>query len=664
MSEIRRLMDDQDDADIQGIFNAYFDTEQPSPGFDERLMRLVLQEVQAVYGTAPAAPVVAPRPAPRFGAIERLRRWLKALSPGQSLALAGAAAVALFLLVLVLSQLAPRPLTAPAVARGGEVTVLHRQDNTYRTYQDGELFRVGKGDQILTTGGAATVYLFPSQTAEIARDAHVIIDELNAVMDATQVELLVLRGRVDNVIDETLTEGDRYVVTSSVITAAAVGTEFSFEAISPTEVIVITRRGAVEVRREEQTVIVEAGQQVVALNNAPLTVLPGEERPDLPALLVISPDAAGIPVYAEPNVQSRLIGYATGNMLLRVLTTDSMREWYQVCCVAGQVGWLRIDAVPAPPPQEPESNAPPGNRSERERSGNGVVSAPFIWDEPYVAIAFPQPTPTILEAPSPSPTAATSPTAGATPLATSTTAPTQDGTTSVAPVAPTATSTSTSTFTPTPTNTPTDTPTNTLTNTATNTATSVPSTVRPTDRPTDPSPGGQQEPTLEPTPTDTPTPTPTDTPTFTPSPTDTPTPTNTPTFTPSPTDTPTPTNTPTFTPSPTFTTTPTFTPSPTIPGIIQPTDPTQPPEPTPTNTPVPTPTPTFTPTPTPTFTPTNTPVPTPTSTPTPTSAPPTPTPSPTQNPLTPAPKTPITRPSPTPPPPASFNGWERLPTLT
>lgn len=75
------------------------------------------------------------------------------------------------------------------------------------------------------------------------------------------------------------------------------GTEFSFEAISPTEVIVITRRGAVEVSRKDQSVIVEVGQQAVALNNAPLTVLPGAERPDLPTLLVISPDATGIPVY-------------------------------------------------------------------------------------------------------------------------------------------------------------------------------------------------------------------------------------------------------------------------------------------------------------------------------------------------------------------------------
>lgn len=113
MTEIRRLMDDQDDADIQGIFNAYFDTEQPSPGLDERLIRLVLQEVQAVYGTAPAAPVVTPCPAPRVGYLERLRSWLKALSPGQSLALAGAGAIALLLLVLVLSQLAPQPFTCP-----------------------------------------------------------------------------------------------------------------------------------------------------------------------------------------------------------------------------------------------------------------------------------------------------------------------------------------------------------------------------------------------------------------------------------------------------------------------------------------------------------------------------------------------------------------------
>ncbi|MFO7630948.1 MAG: hypothetical protein R6W76_00330, partial [Caldilinea sp.] len=368
MNELRSLMDDHDDEDIRGVFDAYFDKQQPSPALDERLTRLVLREVQAVYAPELTPPPVAERRARRrFGQGERIRRWLRDLSPQQSLAMVGAGAFALLLAVFALSQIAPRPLTSAVTVTGGEVTILHQRNNTYRTYDDGDIFRVGKGDQVLTAGGTAIVDLFPLQTAEIEPDSHVVITQLDAMLESTQVELLVMRGRVNSIIDETLTDGDRYVVTSSVIEASVIGTEFSFETISTTEVVVVTKQGAVEVARKDQTVLVEAGQQVATLDGAPLVVEPSQNRLDRPSLLVVAPGDPGIPVYAEPDGQSSIIGFAAENMLLQVLSDDSSGEWYQICCVDGQTGWLRVGSIP-PVTVEPADAVEPDANGESSQS--------------------------------------------------------------------------------------------------------------------------------------------------------------------------------------------------------------------------------------------------------------------------------------------------------
>ncbi|MFN3334497.1 MAG: hypothetical protein ACK47M_18495, partial [Caldilinea sp.] len=377
MSELKGLMDDFNDEDIRAAFNTYLATPQPSPGFEERLNRLILDEVQRVYAPAAAMPMPA-APAQRAAHpadfVERIRVWLRNLSPRQTLVLAGAGAIVALLAVFFVSQLVPQPLTAPATVAGGDVTILHRQNSIYRTYQDGDTFRVGNGDQILTADGTIFIQLFPLQTAEVAPHSHVVINQLDAVLDSTQVELLVKRGRVNNIIDEVLTAGDRYVVTSSLVHASAVGTEFSFEALSPSEVIVITRKGAVEVSRENEVVIVEAGQQVTTFAGAPLIVQPSQERSERPTLLVIAPGTPGIPIYTAPNAESSVVGYAEDNMLLQILNWDASREWYQVCCVGDQVGWLRVDSVTPAEPESEIENETAGNGSSTGRNAPGVTA--------------------------------------------------------------------------------------------------------------------------------------------------------------------------------------------------------------------------------------------------------------------------------------------------
>lgn len=613
MSDLRSWLDDRDEAEIQKLFDAFSETDKPSTELDDRLARLVLNEVRTVFAGATvdiaSAPLIPTLPQPTL--VERLRRWLSNLQPGQSLALAGAGALAVILLFFGLSRITPRPMLATATVTGGEVTVLQQRTNTYRTYFDGDLFNLGEGDQVITAGGTATVQLFPRQTAIIDPDSHVIVAQLAAEVATTQVELLVTRGRVNNLIDEELTGDDRYLVTSSVVEAAVTGTEFSFETVSPAEVVVQTKRGAVQVTQAEQSVVVAEGEQVATLAGAPLIVEPSRDHPDRPTLLVIAPGAPGIPVFAEPNEQARQIGFAADNTLLRVLGEDESGAWYQICCVEQQAGWLKVDAVPASV-AEPERTA--SDASAEARSQSDVVAASIAATETPTPTAAPTETATEIPTEIPTGTPTVAPTASATPTATPTASPTATATASPTPtVSPVASPTATITRTPLPT--ATITPVASTTPTASPTATRTP-TAQPTDEEKRATATVTSAPPAIPTHTATPVVAPTTRPTVAPPPTSTATsPPQIVTLTPTPdlSGQATATELPTLVLKPTLITLPTATPT------TAPVDTPRPTSPPPTDTPVPTaPPPTDTPLPTlPPPTDTPTPIPVPTDTPPP-----------------------------------------------
>jgi hypothetical protein len=629
MSDLRGWLDDRDEAEVQKLFDTFYEMDKPSADLDDRLAQLVLSEVRTVFATPSevVAPVTPRRELRRPGLIARLRTWLGNLAPGQSLALAGAGALAVLLLYFGISRITPRPLLATATVTGGEVTVLQQRTNTYRTYYDGDLFKLAEGDQVLTAGGTTTVQLFPAQTVVIEPDSQVVIAQLGAMLDVTQVELLVTRGRVNNLIDEELDNSDRYVVTSSVIEASVTGTEFSFETLSATEVIVQTKSGAVAVTQADQTVVVSEGEQVATLEGAPLIVEPSRERLERPTLLVIAPGMPGIPVFAEPNAQARMIGYAADGVLLRVLGVDESGAWYQICCVGQEAGWLEVAAIPTALAGASTTEAVQGaGRSQAEAVAANIMPtttapsatptqtatpSPTVTPEPSAtASATPQPSATATHTPTATRTATRTPTASVTPSQTATSASSPTPTVSpTATATPTLLPTTTPTYTPSPrpiddddddddavaTSTPMPPPTATATAmatatpidtatrvpTATSTATPLPQIVTPTptadvggqatatETPTSPPP---PLPTLVIVPTNTPTLPPVVTPTTPLPPTATPTP-----LPPPPTDTPPPP--PTDTPSPPP---PTDTPTPPLPTATDvPSPPPPPPPPSP-----------------------------------------------------------------------------------
>ncbi len=126
-------------------------------------------------------------------------------------------------------------------------------------------------------------------------------------------------------------------------------------------------------------------------------------------MLVIAPGTPGIPVFAEPNEQARLIGFAADSVLLNVLGEDDSGLWYQICCVEQQAGWLKVDAIPDTV-VEPADTTGHTTLDEKRTQDNAVA----------VADAEASPAPTSTSTETPIPTATPSETPVVTPTATPT----------------------------------------------------------------------------------------------------------------------------------------------------------------------------------------------------------------------------------------------------
>jgi hypothetical protein len=208
------------------------------------------------------------------GPLERLRARLRSLTPRQTLALVGLAALGVLLIFFIVTRVVPRPLRATVYISGGEVIVLNRQMGTFRTYYDGDLLKVQAGDQLIAVDGSAQVELFPSQVAFVQPGAHVKLAELDDDLGGTHAEFFVHRGALRSVVNHPLASSDRYAVASVALTASSAGADYVLTAVSATEADVVVYEGTVLVERGDETLTLNAGQAVHAVAETPLAAQP------------------------------------------------------------------------------------------------------------------------------------------------------------------------------------------------------------------------------------------------------------------------------------------------------------------------------------------------------------------------------------------------------
>lgn len=349
------------DAEMSALFARLLPEEPIPPDLVERTQRIVLSEVRRT--------IVPARAAQRRQAetrLERLRRWWRNLSPAQSLAMWGAVAAAALLLLIGVTRLAPQTLTAVVSVSDGMVLVLRDQNNSFRTFFDGDILKVDEGDHLITAESSVTLVPFEEQRAMMEPGTHLEIIDLEDDFGNTHVEYMVHRGVLHNVIDETLGESDRYVVNSPLLTVSATGTEFIVQAISGARTRVTVMAGTVTVQMGDKTVSVAAGQVLDATAGAPLQVETSAAAANTNDTLVVSDiDATPIPVYAAPSADSTVIGAIAQNALLRIDDRDNSGGWFLVCCVDDRSGWINVAELgadsplprPAATPAAPSSNA-------------------------------------------------------------------------------------------------------------------------------------------------------------------------------------------------------------------------------------------------------------------------------------------------------------------
>ncbi len=211
----------------------------------------------------------------------------------------------LFLLVFIgLSRVVPRPLSAVAFTAGGDVTILREQNETFRVFRDGALFRLYEGDIVVTQSGVMTVTAFSDQTAVISPGAYAQLIRLDDANGGTQVAWHLRQGQLQSIIDEHLTESDSYIVSAPALTASVDGTNFIVEVFSENRTRVTTVEGEVTVAVGDQAVQVQAGQQADAIGDQALVVRTAASGVDGDVLLFLSSPDTVLKLYAEPDVES------------------------------------------------------------------------------------------------------------------------------------------------------------------------------------------------------------------------------------------------------------------------------------------------------------------------------------------------------------------------
>lgn len=272
-----------EDAALAALFARRLVEGEPLPPatLDQITLR-VLDEVQQTLPGAPAQPAGAvPVPARRSTPrpfMERLRRWMRRLSPTQSLLLAGAGAMAAMLLFVGISRITPRPLTATAAVSGGDATVLHSQTSRFQIQHDGDQLKLRQGDQLLTDDGSVQLTHFPDHVTVIEPGAYVELTQLDDADGGLQLALMLHDGLVHSTLDAPLGANDRYTIHTPVVAVSAVGTDFTVETIDEQETVVTAFAGHVAVTMGELTVTLGPGEAVDAIAGQTLQVQPAASR--------------------------------------------------------------------------------------------------------------------------------------------------------------------------------------------------------------------------------------------------------------------------------------------------------------------------------------------------------------------------------------------------
>jgi hypothetical protein len=327
---------------VRSLFAQRLVGEQLPAALLDRLTLRVLEEVRT--NLVPPEPAPGPAGTVYAAGFERVRTWLRSLTPKQSLLVAGAGAVVVLLLFVGISRIMPRPLTITAAVSEGDATVLDWHSDKFRVQRDGDLVKLRQGDQILTGQGSVRLSHLPEQVAIVEPGAHVELTRLDEADGGRQLALTVHDGVLHSRLNSPLQPQDLYIVNTSGVTVSAVGTDFTVEAVSKAETLVTALSGEVKVTMGNQAVVIGPGEEVDAVVGRSLMVQAADGKYDgglLPRLVTIGVES-GLQLYAQPRTDAAPAGLLPAGRSVTIHAEDPSGSWVQICCVAGKSAWVQI----------------------------------------------------------------------------------------------------------------------------------------------------------------------------------------------------------------------------------------------------------------------------------------------------------------------------------
>ncbi|MCA9954371.1 MAG: FecR domain-containing protein [Anaerolineales bacterium] len=305
------------------------------------------------------------------------------------------------LLLLVLGAFAfvtPRGETATLVVSAGEVIVEEAGGVLFASASEtavaaGEIVTVNQGDTIrLADTAAAQLRLNDGSTVELYGGTTLNVAELVTDGDY-RVQLSLLSGKVLNRVVRLLKPGDTFEVKTPSSTASVRGTVFTVETQSETSSQIVVTEGVVRVSMADAFVDVNPGQQVTAVLNQPLQVVPITEPTEAPTSAPTdTPTATDT---ASPSA-----------------TPEPTDTAVQPTSPAGTP-----TQVPGNPPTDVPGN---GNPPQGGATPPGLVATPTLVPTETL---LPAPAPTDTSAPAPTDTSAPAPTDTPVPVSTDTPVP-------------------------------------------------------------------------------------------------------------------------------------------------------------------------------------------------------------------------------------------------
>lgn len=161
---------------------------------------------------------------------------------------------------------------ASARIQSGSALYLPAQGGPVQELANDKSLLLSAGDTITATHGEIQITYFDGQTTELLPGSSITIERLESRSGNTVVEILVNVGRVINRVKRALRQGELFNVKTPSSAAAVRGTEFVVETLGQSQSYYATDEGTVRVTMGDQSVDLQAGQELLAVEGEPLIV--------------------------------------------------------------------------------------------------------------------------------------------------------------------------------------------------------------------------------------------------------------------------------------------------------------------------------------------------------------------------------------------------------